>query len=334
MPTPQQPLPSPRFDASATAADVVEGLDLTGRVAVVTGGHSGIGLETTRALRAAGATVVVPVRDPAKGAAALTGVPDVEIERLDLLDPASVDAFAARFLDGGRPLHMLIAGAGIQGVPLRRDARGYESQFATNHLGHFQLTVRLWPALVRAAGARVVAVSAAAHRVSPVVFEDIHCTGREYDPMAAYGQSKTANILFARGVDERGEREGVRAFSLHPGAVVGTNLSPWATPEILRSLDLIDEEGRPVIDPAQGKKTPQQGASTGVWCATAGELAGLGGVYCLDNDVAPLAVPRADDGRWTTELRLPTGVSPHAVDPGATARLWDVSEALTGAALD
>ncbi|MFJ5263352.1 SDR family NAD(P)-dependent oxidoreductase [Streptomyces sp. NPDC088387] len=313
---------------------MVKGLDLTGTVAVVTGGHSGIGLETTRALRHAGATVVVPVRDPAKGALALAGVPGVEIEHLDLLDPSSVDTFAERFLGTGRPVHMLVNSAGIQGVPLRLDDRGYESQFATNHLGHFQLTVRLWPALMRARGARVVSVSAAAHRVSPVVFEDIHCARREYDPMAAYGQSKTANILFARGVDERGERHGIRAFSLHPGAIVGTNLSPWATGDVLRSLGLVDDSGNPVIDPRQGKKTPQQGASTSVWCATSEELVGVGGVYCVDNNVASLAVPREDDGRWVAELRVPTGVSPHAVDAHATATLWDVSEALTGVSLD
>ncbi|MEW1649116.1 SDR family NAD(P)-dependent oxidoreductase [Streptomyces sp. NPDC091219] len=334
MPTPQHPLASRLFDASATAADVVANLDLFGRTAIVTGGHSGIGRETTRALRNAGATVVVPVRDPAKGAEAVADIPGVEIDRLDLSDPLSIDAFAERFLNGGRPLHILINNAGTQGVPLRLDSRGYESQFATNHLGHFQLTTRLWPALVRAGGARVVSVSAAAHRVSPVVFEDIHYTRRAYDPMAAYGQSKTANILFARGLDERGDPFGIRAFSLHPGAIVGTKLSPWATPEMLRSLELIDEDGNPVIDPYQGKKTAEQGASTSVWCATSDELSGLGGVYCLENNVAPVAVPREDDSRWTTELRLPTGVSPHAVDPGSTETLWTVSEKLTGVLLD
>jgi NAD(P)-dependent dehydrogenase (short-subunit alcohol dehydrogenase family) len=179
MPTPQEPLTGTPYDAASTAEDVIRGIDLTGKVAIVTGGHSGIGRETTRVLREAGAEVVVPVRYPDR-----TELEGVEIAHLDLLDPASVDAFAEAFVTSGRPLHILVNSAGIMAVPLRRDARGYESQFATNHLGHHQLTTRLWPALLRAEGARVVAVSAAAHRLSPVDFADPN-----FDP-DRYGTSR------------------------------------------------------------------------------------------------------------------------------------------------
>src|SRR5262244_4018299 len=158
MTTEQKPLKS-GFGAKTTAREVLAGSDLTGKIAIVTGGYSGVGLETTRALAEAGATVVVPARTLEKARTALDGIPRVELETLELIDPASIDAFADRFLDSGRPLDILINNAGIMAPPLQRDARGYESQFATNHLGHFQLTARLWPALQRAGHARVVSVS-------------------------------------------------------------------------------------------------------------------------------------------------------------------------------
>ncbi|WP_328615403.1 SDR family NAD(P)-dependent oxidoreductase [Amycolatopsis sp. NBC_00355] len=313
------------FDAASTAEQVAAGVDLTGKLAVVTGGHSGIGRETTRVLRERGAHVVVPVRDPAKAAGMLDGFDGVEIERLDLVDPASVDAFARRFLASGREVDILVTSAGIMGVPLPRDARGHESHFATNHLGHFRLTARLAPALAR--DARVLSVSAAAHRLSPVVFDDLAFEHREYHPMLGYGQSKTANILFALELDRRG----VRAFPVHPGSIVDTKLSGRATPETLRAMKLIDDDGKPVIDPYAGKKTVRQGASTSVWCAVSPRPAGRGGVYCLDNNIAPVAEERAHDAnRHGTSEVPPAGVSPHAIDPAAAARLWSVSEELTG----
>jgi NAD(P)-dependent dehydrogenase (short-subunit alcohol dehydrogenase family) len=338
--TAQRPITDTPFDAASTAADVIEGIDLTGKVAIVTGGHSGIGLETTRVFRAAGAQVVVPVRYPERAAEALAGVPGVEIERLDLADPASVDAFAERFLDSGRPLHILVNSAGIMAVPLARDARGYESHFATNHLGHFQLAVRLWPALLAAGGAggaRVVAVSAAAHRLSPVFFDDPRFERREYHPMLGYGQSKTANILFARELDRLGAEHGIRGFSLHPGAIIGTNLSTYASQDALRAMGLIDADGNAVIDPYAGKKTVQQGASTSVWCAVSPQLAGLGGVYCLDNNIAVVAEPNPDtldpQRHGSSGVPAPTGVAPHAADPEAATHLWTLSEHLTTAKL-
>lgn len=330
MSSPQQPIGS-GFDAASTAAEVIRGTDLTGTTAVVTGGHSGLGLETTRALCSAGATVVVPARFPDRARAMLAGIDGVEIEQLDLMDPASIDAFADRFLATGRPLPILVNSAGIQNVPLTRDARGYEAQFATNHLGHFQLTTRLWPALRQAEGARVVTVSAWAHHLSPVVFDDPNFHRREYDGWLGYGQSKTANILFTVGLDRRGEAAGIRGFSLHPGLIIGTNLSPWTTPEFLRTNGLVDEHGERVVDPYSGRKTAGQGASTIVWCATAQQLEGMGGVYCENNEVSPVLTSHDENlDMMVGRVETPVGVMPYAVDPDLADRLWDLSEQLTG----
>src|SRR5205823_6415468 len=184
------------FTAASTADEVLKGIDLSGTNVIVTGGHVGLGLETTRALAKAGASVTVGARNPDRAVPKLAGIERVEIGQLDLLDPTSIDAFAARYLDSGRPLHILINNAGIMGGPLVRDARGHESQFATNHLGHFQLTLRLLPALRAARGARVVNVTSGGHRLSDIRWDDPHFT-TGYEPMLAYGQSKTANVLFA-----------------------------------------------------------------------------------------------------------------------------------------
>ncbi|MGW2691549.1 oxidoreductase [Streptomyces sp. NPDC001296] len=325
MTTAQQPVHS-GFDAASTADEVAKGIDLTGKVAVVTGGYSGIGLETTRVLRAAGAEVVVPARDVERARAALRDVDGVEVEPMDLIDPASIDAFAATFLASGRPLHILVNSAGIMATPLTRDARGYEAQFATNHLGHFQLVSRLWPALVAAHGARVVAVSSRGIRFSPVVFEDLQFADRPYEPFLAYGQSKTANALFAVELDRRGRAEGVRAFSVHPGTIIDTGLAKHLSDDALRAAGAMDEEGRPVRDPARQLKTVAQGAATSVWCATSPQLDGLGGAYCENCEISPL-VAEADEAAWRDNAQIP-GVLPYAVDPESAARLWDVSERL------
>ena len=290
---------------------------------------SGIGLETTRALRAAGAQVIVPARDPAKAALALAGLDGVEVEPMDLLDPAAIDAFAAGFLASGRPLHILVASAGIMACPLERDARGFEAQFATNHLGHWQLTARLWLALRRAGGARVVAVSSWGHRHSPVVFDDPNFQRRPYDRWAAYGQAKTANVLFALRLDQLGRAEGVRAFSLHPGSIVGTGLEQHLTREELRAAGAIDADGQPILDPARNLKTPRQGAATSVWCAASPQLDGKGGVYCENCDIAPLVAPEGAEGAGVRQVGSRSlGVMPYAVDPRAADRLWRLSEEL------
>jgi NAD(P)-dependent dehydrogenase (short-subunit alcohol dehydrogenase family) len=333
MPSPQQPLPS-GFGPATTAQEVLRGLDLTGRVALVTGGAAGLGLETTRALAAAGATVVVAVRDLAKARRALQGLPSVEVAHLDLLHPDAVDACAKAFLASGRPLSMLILNAGIMATPLQRDSRGYEAQFAANHLGHFQLTARLWPALRQAgrttAGARVVVLSSRGHQRAGVDVDDPTYQHRPYDRWQAYGQSKSANVLFAVELDRRAAPQGVRAFAVHPGVIL-TDLGQHMTEEDRRAFGLTEAD-RPGTVPkgrsvAEGGdfKTAAQGAATTVWCAAHPQLARRGGVYCQDCDVAPV-LPEGAPGN--------VGVRPHAIDPVLAERLWAFSEALTGLRFD
>ena len=299
-----------------SAREALGGQRLDGRVAIVTGGYSGLGLETTRALAGAGATVIVPARTPAKASAALAGIAGVEQAELDLADPASIDRFATTFLASGRPLHILINNAAIMAAPLTRDARGYEAQFATNHLGHFQLTARLWPALAAAHGARVVSLSSIGHRRAPVNFEDPAFERTAYDKWEAYGRAKSANALFAVGLDSRGQRSGVRAFAVHPGGIM-TDLQRFMPDEEKRAMGWIDEQGR--VD--ERFKTTEQGAATSVWCATSPQLAGMGGVYCEDCDIAAIAEPTAPGF---------AGVRPWAIDPAAADALWTLSEKLTG----
>ncbi|MGE2714285.1 SDR family NAD(P)-dependent oxidoreductase [Mycolicibacterium litorale] len=323
----QHPLGS-GFTAASTTTDVLAGIDLSGRTAVVTAGHVGLGIETTRALSAAGATVLVGSRDTRRAAAAVAGIDRVEVGQLDLLDPASVDAFAARYLDSGRPLHMLINNAGIMGSPLVRDARGYESQFATNHLGHFQLTRALLPALRSAGGARVVGLSSWGHHLSDICWDDMHFERGPYDGMVGYGQSKTANVLFAVELDRRYADDGIHAYALHPGGILGTNLAPWLTEDDWHAMGLVDDAGQPVIDPDRDMKTPQQGASTTVWAATSPMLADIGGVYLQNNDIAPLediTEPITIDF-GSGPIEMTHGVTRYAVDPDSAARLWKVSE--------
>ena len=321
MPHSQQPLPS-GFSARSTAAEVIQGIHLSGQTAIVTGGYSGIGVETTRALVKAGAQVIVPARNVEKARQTLDGI-DAELEVIDLLDPASIDAFAARFLASGRPLHMLVNSAGVMIPPLTRDARGYEIQFSANHLGHYQLTARLWPALVAAGGARVVSVSSRGHRRSAVDFGDWNYTNKAYDKYQAYGQSKTANALFAVALDRRGQNHGIRALSLHPGAILTPlsrnmtedDMKPWG---LTRNADGTYNAADPSLF-----KTVEQGAATSVWCATSPQLADIGGVYCEDCDIA---VP-------ATEGDMTRGVAAYAIDPETAERLWTLSEQLTGVRL-
>jgi NAD(P)-dependent dehydrogenase (short-subunit alcohol dehydrogenase family) len=313
MTTNQAPLPS-GFNARTTAREAIGDRRLDGVLAIVTGGYAGIGLETTRVLSGAGATVIVPARTLDKARAAVAGIARVEVESLDLFDPASIDAFAARFVASGRPLQLLVNNAGIMATPLVRDARGFESQLATNHLGHFQLTARLWPALRRANGARVVALTSRGHARAGVDFEDPNFDRRPYDKWVAYGQSKTANTLFAVALDARGEAHAVRAFAVHPGGIVT---------ELMRSMP--EDEVRAILaNPRNAPdklKTVEQGAATSVWCATSAQLDGMGGVYCEDVDIA---APMADDSSGDQ------GVKAWATDRGLAERLWTKSEEWTG----
>jgi NAD(P)-dependent dehydrogenase (short-subunit alcohol dehydrogenase family) len=320
------------FTAASTTDEILQGIDLSGTNVIVTGGHVGLGLETTRALSKAGASVTVGSRNPDRAAPALAGIEHVEISQLDLLDPTSINAFATRYLDSGRPLHILINNAGIMGGPLFRDARGYESQLATNHLGHFQLSLGLLPALRAARGARVVNLTSGGHRISDIRWDDPHFT-TGYEPMLGYGQSKTANVLFAVELDRRWAPDGICGYAVHPGVILGTDLGPSrpedghaVTEDQRRAMGLIDESGRPIIDPDRGTKTPQQGASTSVFAATSPLLADIGGVYLKDSDISPLDTPRPIN--FGAERDIPADVVPHAVDPESAQRLWKLSERL------
>jgi NAD(P)-dependent dehydrogenase (short-subunit alcohol dehydrogenase family) len=323
----QKPLGSP-FTAFSTAEEVVNGISLAGKTAIVTGGYGGIGLETVKCFVAAGAKVVVPARDVAKAKKNLEGIHNVTVEAMDLMDPESIDAFAMKFLTTGEPLHLLINNAGIMWVPLQRDARGYESQLATNHLGHFQLTARLWPALKKANGARVVNVSSYGHHMAPFNFEDPNFERTEYHTLTGYGQSKTANNLFTVELDYRGSESGIRAFSVHPGSVNGTDLGRVAPMELFQQMGTHDAEGNIYPKVASKLKTIPQGAATTVWCATSSQLNGLGGVYCENADIAELDLGNIAH-QYDEPLSL-RGVQPYSVDAADAQRLWTLSEALTG----
>jgi len=325
----QQPLGS-GFNAKSTATEVIKGIDLSGKVAIVTGGNTGIGLETTRVLAAAGATVIVPARDIEKARKNLAGTPRVEIEAMDLTQPETVDAFAEKFLTSGRPLHLLINNAGIMWVPLARDSRGIESQLATNYLGQFQLVARLWPALKKANGARVVNVSSAGHHMASFDFDDPNFENREYQTLLGYGQSKTASNLFALEFDNRAAAYQVRAYSLHPGEIAGTELARAADLEFFKQLGFFDESGNIRPEILSNLKTIAQGAATTVWCATSPILNELGGVYCEDADVAELAAENIDPGNGMGTQ----GVKPYSVDESNAKRLWDLSEEMTGITFD
>ncbi len=327
----QQPIGS-GFDAGSTTDEVIKGIDLNGKTAIVTGGYAGLGLETVKTFVKAGATVIVPVRDKAKAIANLQGIGNVTIEEMDLMDPVSINDFAGKFLAAGQPLHLLINNAGIMWSPLIRDSRGNESQFSTNHLGHFQLTARLWPALRNAGGARVINVSSWGHHYSPFHFEDPNFEHREYETLLGYGQSKTANILFTRELDIRGKAFGVRSFTLHPGAIVDTDMKRLLSKEKLMELGIYDKDGHTIYDAAKGLKTIPQGASTIVWCATSPKLDNIGGVYCENNEVATID-ENGNDNTNRNSLNL-HGVMPYAIDPESAKRLWMMSEQMTATTFD
>lgn len=308
----QKPLGS-GFGARTTTSDVLSGIDLTGKRAIVTGGHSGLGLETTRALAAAGADVIVGSRNPEAARTATRDLANVAVDALDLSDLVSVDLFARRVLASGQHIDIIVNNAGIMASPEKRVGPGWESQFATNHLGHFALTNLIWPLLE--GGARVVSVSSAGHHNSPIRWDDVQFT-TGYDKWLAYGQSKTANALFAVHLDRLGRDRGVRAFSLHPGKIF-TPLQRHLTQGEMTEAGWLDENGAPA-DPTF--KTPAQGAATQVWTATSPQLDGLGGLYCEDCDVAMRA----------EEVNEPfIGVKAYAAEADEAERLWTLSAKLT-----
>lgn len=316
----QQPIGS-GFNATSTTNDVIKGIDLRGKIVIVTGGNAGIGLETTITLANAGATVIVPARDVEKAKKNLEGIKNVELETMDIMNPASIEAFAEKFLASKRPLHLLINNAGIMWVPLRRDSRGIESQLATNYLGQFHLTARLFPALKKANGARVINVSSLGHQMAPFNFDDPNFFEREYETLQAYGQSKTASNLFSLELDNRAKAFNVRTYSLHPGSIAGTELAREASLELFQKMGFLDADGNMLPEVAARLKSIPQGAATTIWCATSPLLDNIGGVYCEDADIAPIAHENSV-GSYGVEL--------YSLDETNAKRLWDLSEQMTG----
>lgn len=311
-PVQQHPIGS-QFDSRSTAADVLGGVDLSGLVALVTGGASGLGLETTRALANAGATVVVAARRVDTATKAVAGIPSVEVHELDLADLASVERFADRYLESGRRLDLVFGAAGIMACPETHVGEGWEAHFATNHLGHYALVNRLVPALTPGR-ARIVLFSSSGHFLSGIRWEDMHFSGG-YDRWAAYAQSKTANALMALHLAAVAGPRGISAFSIHPGSIL-TPLQRHIPEEEQIELGWIDPNGRQV----DGFKTPEQGAATAVWAATAPGLDAFSGAYCQDCDIASMAIDND---------MLLGGVKPWAIDPVDAARLWTLSASLT-----
>jgi len=306
-----------KFGAETTASEAAEGINVEGKVALVTGGSSGLGQETARVLAEHGAHVILTARNVPKGEAvaegirASTGNKRVEVEELELGSLQDIRAFADRFLARHPTLHILVNNAGVMACPQSRTKDGLELQFGSNHVGHFLMTCLLAPALRRGAPSRVVSVSSRGHHMSPVVFEDIQFEHRPYDKWRAYGQSKTANVLFAVGLERRLGTRGVHANALHPGGIM-TELGRHMQPE--------DFEFIRTRSAGMKFKSVEAGAATSVFTATAPELEGRGGLYLEDCHVSAVnAAPDALDG-----------VKPYAVDPEGAERLWEVSEKLVG----
>jgi NAD(P)-dependent dehydrogenase (short-subunit alcohol dehydrogenase family) len=320
----QQPLASP-FGARSTAAEVVQGVDLRHRTAIVTGASAGLGAETARALASAGAHVILAVRSVAKGEAVAAGIRaamdrcaagsgTVEVAGLDLSQWDSVRAFARGLLQRGAPIHLLVNNAGMMCAEKQLIEGRIEAQFGVNHLAHMLLTALLAPLLRAGAPARVVALSSAAHRRLPAYFDDARILDLPYEKLQAYSISKTASALFALELNRRLEAQGVTALSVNPGPVF-TGIQAAFSPEDMKALKFHDSEGRP----AAWFNPVEVGAATSVWCAVSPLLAGNGGVYCEDCNVATLRSADHD------ELN---GVRAWAADPANARALWALSESL------
>ena len=309
------------FHAKSTGAEVLADRDLAGKVAVVTGGYSGIGLETVRALAGKGVRVIVPVRDRAKAATTLAGISgQVETGDLDLGDLSSVRRFSASLVASLPRLDLLINNAGIMACPEARLGPGWEAQFATNHLGHMALTLGVMDLLTRTADARVVALTSTGHKIGGIRWDDIHFQTTPYEKWQAYGQSKTANALFANALSRRLKATGGHAFAVHPGGILTPLQRHLDTEEQVR-LGWINADGSISERVKALFKTPEQGCSTTLFAATHPSLAGKPGVYCEDCDIAAPTDPASPTARYR-------GVDPHACDDEAAERLWALSEAL------
>ncbi|VEI70986.1 Fatty acyl-CoA reductase [Serratia fonticola] len=302
------------FGKLTNAVDVLSGLNLKGKTALITGGHSGLGLEATKALSSAGVHVFVAARNVESAAKALNELANITLLPIELSDLLSVRNLASIITANGYVFDYVICNAGIMACPERRVGPGWECQFATNHVGHYVLVNLIWNNI--RPGGRVVCVSSAGHHNSPIRWDDIQFT-KGYDKWLAYGQSKTANILFALQLDNYGKSRDIHAFSLHPGKIF-TPLQRHLTNEEMIGEGWLDLEGNP-IDPSF--KSPAQGAATEIWAATSPLLDGLGGLYCEDCDVAGLA----------SDYDEPfVGVCEYAIDPAEALKLWSFTAKLTG----
>jgi NAD(P)-dependent dehydrogenase (short-subunit alcohol dehydrogenase family) len=307
------------FGFESTTDEVLEGIDLTGQQVLVTGASAGLGLETSRALAAHGAAVTMAVRDLTKGTAAMEQILDevqdatLDLRQLDLADLSSVRTFAHGFVEDHPVLHVLIGNAGVMACPQGTTVDGFETQFGTNHLGHFLLVELLTPSLVAAGGARVVLLSSAGHRFGDVDLEDPNFEHQPYDAWVSYGRAKTANVLCAVGIDQRLRDQGVRAFAVHPGGIQ-TELGRHLTDETLGVLIERSKAGNAPV----AWKTVEQGAATTVYAATAPELDGEGGRYLEDCHIAEVI----------EDPNVSGGVRPYAIDPSRADALWELSERL------
>jgi NAD(P)-dependent dehydrogenase (short-subunit alcohol dehydrogenase family) len=316
----QSPLNS-GFHKKSTGQDVLADVDLYGKIAIVTGGYSGIGLETTRALASKGATVIIPVRSMEKSADCLAELEgDVQTAFMDLGDLASVNSLAEKVTSEFDRLDMLINNAGIMACPESRVGPGWEAQFGINHMGHFALTTALMPLLQKTPGTRVISLSSAAHKISDIRWDDIHFKTGNYEKWKAYGQSKTANALFANALSRRLMESGGLAFSVHPGEIL-TPLQRHLPREEMVAFGWIDQDGNPTELVKEDFKSMEQGSSTTLWAATSELLEGKPGVYCEDCNIATLTDA-------TSPMAQYGGVDPHACDNESAERLWALSEEL------
>jgi len=307
-----------RFGATSTTDEVLAGIDLTGRRILVTGVSAGLGVETARALAAHGASVVGTARDLDKARAATAGIPGLELIELDLASLASVRAAADALNAAGDQFDVVIANAGVMATPFGKTADGFETQFGTNHLGHFVFINRI-ASLIRDGG-RLVNLASAGHRFADVDLEDPNFETTPYEPFLAYGRSKTANVLFVVEFDRRHKGRGVRAAAVHPGGIateLGRHLSPEAMQALVDDLTAEHEAGAPAFE----FKTIPQGAATSVWAAAIAPAEEVGGRYCEDCHVAaPSEVGGTISG----------GVRAYAIDPERAKALWAKSEEMVG----
>jgi NAD(P)-dependent dehydrogenase (short-subunit alcohol dehydrogenase family) len=308
------------FDSKSDADKIVKEKDLSGKIAIVTGGYSGIGLETTRALVAIGAKVIIPAKRTEVAVQNLEGIVSKEnIVEMDLGNLNSVRKFTEGFKESFGKLDLLINNAGIMACPETRVGNGWESQFAVNHIGHFLLTKELMDTMAESDGARFVSLSSSAHSLTGILWDDIHFRKNSYDKWMAYGQSKTASSLIAIEFHKRMVDKGVSGFSVHPGGIL-TPLQRHLQKEEMVALGWIDEDGSPSEMAKNFFKTTSQGASTTLWCATSPSLNGIGGVFCEDCDIAKRK------NEVDESLQRYFGVADWAVDTEEASKLWDVTE--------